>query len=351
MSVKSALASMSPSRVFSEPKDIRAVRYAVGSTLAMAIAMGFQWNLSFLVPVLSLSFLATPKTRPNFRTGTVFVSVIAVACLTGLFLGRYLIPYPLVFLPFAGLLLLRVFYAQQSGRSPLLTTWLLIALLLIPLVIMMSPQLANLIALGIVFDAAVTIALVMFVYWLFPEPEASRSAVAPATADKPRPTADERFQNAMLSTLVVWPVMVLFYMFQWTGSVLILIFVALLSQQPAFAKNWQAGKALIIGNVVGGVVAIAFYELLVTMPEFGFLLLLTLLTGLVFGARVFSGKPMAPLYGMAFSTVLLVIGSTTSSEGDAGSKVYSRVIQMMLAVLYVVAVFGLIERVRRRREG
>ena len=50
------------------------------------------------------------------------------------------------------------------------------------------------------------------------------------------------------------------------------------------------------------------------------------------------------------STVLLVIGSVTSGEGDAGSKVYTRVIQMMVAVIYVVSSFGLIERFRRARE-
>ena len=66
---------------------------------------------------------------------------------------------------------------------------------------------------------------------------------------------------------------------------------------------------------------------------------------------MFSGKKSAPLYGMAFSTVLLVIGSVTSSSGDAGAKVYTRIVQIMLAVAYVVAAFGVIERISKRREG
>ena len=332
----------------SSPRDVRVMRYACGATLAMAIAMGFQWDLAFLLPVLLLGFLSNPAARPGLKTGFVFVTVIAVASFVGLLLGRYLIPYPLVFLPFSGLLLLRVFYAQQGGRSPLLITWLLIALMVIPLIIMQSPQLASVVALGIVFGAAMSVALSMVAYWAFSEAATGEAAAAKPTKQQ---SGRARFQNAVLGTIVVWPVMTLFYTLEWTGSVLVLVFVALLSQNPEFAKNFQAGKALIVGNVIGGVAAIAMYELLVMMPEYGFMLLLTLLLGLVFGARVFSDKPMAPLYGMAYSTVLLVIGSTTSSSGDAGAKVYSRVIQMMLAVIYVVTAFGLIERLRRRGEA
>ncbi len=86
------------------------------------------------------------------------------------------------------------------------------------------------------------------------------------------------------------------------------------------------------------------------MPEFGFLLMLTFLTGLIFGTQLFSGKKSAPLFGMAFSTVLLVIGSTTSGNAEAGAKVYTRVIQIMIAVVYVVVAFGTVEAFRQPRE-
>ncbi|MCK5406051.1 MAG: hypothetical protein KAJ37_01295, partial [Candidatus Krumholzibacteria bacterium] len=73
--------------------------------------------------------------------------------------------------------------------------------------------------------------------------------------------------------------------------------------------------------------------------------------GLIFGTRVFSDKPTAKLYAMAFSTLLLVIGSTTASgSGEAGSKVYARVAQITFAVVYVVMAFGVADRFVRRRE-
>jgi small neutral amino acid transporter SnatA (MarC family) len=64
---------------------------------------------------------------------------------------------------------------------------------------------------------------------------------------------------------------------------------------------------------------------------------------------LFSGKATAPLFGMAFSTVLLVIGSETSRfAGDAGSKVYTRIVQLTVAVVYVVVAFGLLEYFKKQ---
>jgi uncharacterized membrane protein YgaE (UPF0421/DUF939 family) len=120
--------------------------------------------------------------------------------------------------------------------------------------------------------------------------------------------------------------------------------------QPGFAKDFKGGLALIIGNAIGGIAAIIFYELLVMVPQYIFLIFLTLLAGLMFGSRLFSGKPKAQLYGMAYSTLLLVIGSTTSSTGEAGAKVYTRIIQIMVAVVYVVVAFGLLEHYKTSRQ-
>jgi hypothetical protein len=336
-----------------DQRSIRVLRYAAGSALAMAVAMGINWQLSFLLPVLSLSFLASPAPRPSLRAGSVFVVVIAVSCLAGLMLGKYLISYPLVYIPFTCLVLLHLFYVKASGKFPLLVTWLLIALLVIPMIIMSSPAIANLVAAGILAGAIATICLIWLVHGLLPDPPAaiapaveSGAAAVPTTI----PSRKERFRTAAISTLVVLPVFVLFYSFQRVESLLILIFVALLSSQPGFATSFKAGGALVIGNALGGVAAIVFYELLVMVPEFGFLVVLTLLAGLVVGTHLFSDKPAAKLYGMAYSTLLLVIGSVTASGSEgAGSKVYTRVLQITIAVVYVMMASGVADRYLRRK--
>jgi hypothetical protein len=310
----------------------------------MAIAMGFGWSLSFLTPVLALSFFASPAPRPSLKNGVTFVAVIGAACLVGLVVGERLIVYPFVFVPFLGLVLFRLFFAKSGGAPPLLITWLLIAVLIIPLIVLQSPDLARWLTAGIFTGASMTILVVWLSYGLFPDPPGIFPEGAQGkTAAAPPPT-EQRLRDAALSTAVVMPIVLLFYSLEFLNSILIMVFVAILSMQPGFAKNFKAGAALILGNVIGGAAAIVFYNLLVVVPEFFFLIVLTFLAGLLFGARVFSGKPTAPLYGMAFSTVVLVIGSVTSGDGEAGAKVYSRIIQIMIAVAYVVVAFGIVEK-------
>ena len=50
-------------------------------------------------------------------------------------------------------------------------------------------------------------------------------------------------------------------------------------------------------------------------------------------------------------TLLLIVGSTTSGNAEDGAKVYTRVIQIMIAVTYVVVAFGTLERFRRKEES
>jgi len=342
-------AAVVPAAAILAPRDRKVLRYAVGATLCLGVALGFGYPLSFLTPVLALGFLAAPAPL-GWRAGLSLLATIGVACLVGLALVRFLLPYPLVYVPFTGLLLFRIYYAKASGAPPLLVVWLLIALLALPVVAMESPQIAVFVASGILFGATMTVLLVRLIWTVWPEPPAApASGATPATATPPAPTAAEKFRNAMLSTAVVFPLMVVFMILEQSSSVLILIFVAILSLQPGFAGSLKTGMALILGNALGGVASIMFYELLVMVPVFPFMLLLTLLCGLVFGAQLFSGKKSGALFGMGFSTVLLIIGSTTGSSGDAEAKVITRVVQIMAAVIYVVIAGGLLERLTRRK--
>ncbi len=333
------------------PQDRRTLRYAVGATIAMAIALGVGWPLSYLTPVLSLGFLAAPA-RLELKAGLGFVSVVAAACLAGLVLVEFLLPFPLVYLPFIGLVLFRLFYAKAGGASPLVVMWLMIALLVLPLVGMQMPEIAFLVAAGLVFGAAMMVLLVWLTWAMFPDPPAPvAGSPVPAALVAPPPTNAVKLRNALLSVTVVFPAVAVFYTMQWTGGILILVFIAILSMQPGVAGNLKMGLALITGNILGGIASVLFYETLVMVPSFPLMILLTLLCGLSFGRQLFSGKKSGPLFGMAFSTVLLIIGSTTSSTDDAGNAVIVRVLQMMIAVIYVVAAFGLLERLSRRRKA
>jgi hypothetical protein len=258
-------------------------------------------------------------------------------------IGSHLIPYSAVYVPFIGIVLFRIFYAGQQGRSFLLVLWLLLAVTIIPLVRLLQPAIAIFVARGLFFNVIVTIVIVWIVFALIPERSDSGQA-GPAKSAPPLPSPEEAFRSAALSTVVVLPLLILFYLFELTGAIVLLVFVSILASNPALLANVKVGKVFVAANVLGGIISILFYELLVLVPLFPFLLALTLLVGLILGRQVFSDKPAAKIFGSAFSTTLLIIGSATTSDGDAGSMVYTRVAQITFAVVYVVGAFTLLNR-------
>lgn len=331
----------------------RVIRFAVGTTLASAIAFLTGFELPFLVPILAAMLLASKQPRPTVRGGLGFVAIIGVASVAGLAITRVFVHFPPAFLLVTFLILFRLYFALFSGKSPFLIVWLLIASMLIPLIGLASMGLAIGISKGLVAGAAIAIASVWLAHGLFPDlPDPTAPGEPPdASGEKAKalPPIEVRYRMAMTSTAVVLPILVLIFSFNLTGGALVLIFIAMLSLQPSFAAGWKTGKGLIAGNVIGGFASIVVYETLVAYPAFGFFLLLMLLAGLVFGRVMFSDHPAAPLFKTGFNTVVLLVGMSISITGtEAGSKFYERIAQIMVAVLYVVAAFALIERVQKR---
>jgi multidrug efflux system outer membrane protein len=241
-------------------------------------------------------------------------------------------------------------YYAKGVVSPIIILWLMIALLTIPLVIMSYKGVASMVAESLTLGAAVALIVAWISYALFPDSLAEGEKAKPA--QKPvLPSNEERFENAIKSTIVVFPLLLFFYFFELSGALLVLIYTALLSSQPQFAKDFKSGKALIIGNFIGGVVAMIIYEVLVIVPEYFFMLIIVLLLGLLFGKKLFSGDKKGALFGMAYSTFILIIGSVTGTfNEEANVKVYSRVFEIMAAVTYIVVAFGALEHFRKMRK-
>lgn len=325
-------------------QQIRILRYAIGVTLAMAVSQGFAWMLSYLVPVLLLGFLAPPALPLSFKEGIKFIAVIGVACFSGLLFDG-LVNFPLVFVPMMFLIFMLLFYAKETVIPQLLRTWLLIAIIIIPMMTLTSQNLSTLIA-GLLFlGAIVTVLIVWIVYAIIPNPKGAEAFIEKKVKQEVKSVSEtERFKIALESTFVIYPVLLLFFLFQMTDYLVILIYIAILSGMPAFAKNFKVGKFLIVGNLIGGVASIIFYNIMTVIPEFSFMLILILLCGLIFGSQVMSGKPTGAIFGTAFSTFLLIMGSVFASTDDAAGLVWSRVLSILFATVYVVLAFGFIEQ-------
>ena len=313
------------------------LRYAIGSAIIMMIALGLDYQLAYFTPVLALNFLAPGAKAPTLKSSGAFLFTVAIASLAGVIFSRLFIDYPLVFLPLLVLILFHLYYttALQSMK-----VWLIISLLLIPMMWMQSPELGSVVAVNLVLNATLALLMVWLVYFIFPGNETVIAGSKKAAVEQL--SSRQRFFSALTKTIVVTPVLILFFVFSWSGAMLILFFIAILSMNPATA-NKKTSIAMILANLGGGLAAIVVFNLLTIVTNFLYSGILTLLVGLLFGTGLFGRKPVSPLFGMAFSTFLLILGNVISLAGEAGNMVWTRIFQISVAMLYMVIAFRLID--------
>jgi hypothetical protein len=157
-------------------------------------------------------------------------------------------------------------------------------------------------------------------------------------ADDPNTTNVNLDKMALNGALVVFPVITAFYLFNATSSVLVLVFILLLSFDP-FIYESKKGIALISANILGGGAGILAFHALVIVPNYLFFALLMLSISLFFSMGLFSGKAISPLFKIGFNTFFVIMGTISTSSDDAGETLGPRLIQIGFAVLYVVLAF------------
>ena len=104
----------------------------------------------------------------------------------------------------------------------------------------------------------------------------------------------------------------------------------------------------VIGNIAGGLAATAACLLVVLLPSPAFLLLVVLLFGLLFGAKIAEGGDLAPIYVVGLVTFLIVLGlGLAPLPGDSGTFFITRVINVIIATIYTIGVASVLRALFR----
>ncbi len=319
----------------------------MGSCFILGVTSLLNYDLAYLTSVLALGYLA-PGAKPlTFKQGGRFILILAIITGVTVIFTELFLDYALVFMP---LLLLSLLWLYYTDRLPMMVKlFSLVSLVIIPFVSIDSSAIGSYIAVRLVFNAFMAIILSQLVFMMFPLCEAD------IPFEKKKQEAEkqselERYRYAVGIIVILFPVLLLFYMFKLSSSALVLTFIAILTISPALSHP-KFGLVMIIANILGGIFGILAYKLLIMVPDFTFMILITLSIGLFFGSRLFSDSKYASIYGSGFSTFLLILGSVTSSDAEAGSKVWSRVIQISIAVSYVVLAVSILNRIVEAKKG
>ncbi|GAA5215462.1 DUF2955 domain-containing protein [Corallincola platygyrae] len=322
-----------------DPQQRRMLRFAIGTTLAMAFAAVSGMPVGYLIPVLTVSLLGNSQPCLDVSSGLKIIVLIAGSALFGLLFSAATLRYPLPCMLLVILLLFRIFYSAAKGAPAIVSAMLLIAITMVPVVALTHQALALMVAGGLATAGLFAVFFLWLSHTLVPDLGTDAPA---AQAPKPDPISEaDATRSALISTSVVAPAVVLFYYWGITSHLLTLVFICLLALNPNLQKSGKGALALLLANFSGGLVALLLFQLLVAMPELTALIIFVFATALLFSQRLFSDRPTAPLYATAFSTVLLLIGSTTGDfGGDADEKFYARIIGIGLAAVYVI--FGFV---------
>jgi hypothetical protein len=55
--------------------------------------------------------------------------------------------------------------------------------------------------------------------------------------------------------------------------------------------------------------------------------------------NLYSGKKIAPIFKLSFNTFFVVMGTIATSTDEAGNTIWERLIQIGLAIIYVIIAF------------
>lgn len=323
-------------------QDRNTLRLALAVTLAVLLAFVIAWPAAFIFPVFVSVILCAGGPVMSAKQGFSFLAAVIILLWLGQALAEFFIPFPIVCSLLIIWLLFVGQYASLSGVSTLLVVILFLAILMLPLLGMMSAALVN----DFVSGLYISIVMAVFCCWLaYGVVTVSGPVAAPAAADSVL-DKNERVRIAAIKTLLVMPLFIVFYLLELTGSLLVLVFVALLIQMPSAQTGAKSVAAMVAANAFGGLAAVIIYNLLTVAPSLLMLGLLMFATTLMFGKKVYSGEKTSALYGTGLNTVIILLGSATGTFGDdAGGNMWVRLFQITAAGVYIVAALSLAERV------
>jgi hypothetical protein len=327
--------------------SVKTLRLAIGVTIAAALAYGFAWPMAFIATVFTWNFLRMPAAIFTPKVALVFLCAMAIGIGFGYLVGVTILRYHLLFMISMFLLMFLVFYSNRDPISGFTATFMTIGLTVIPLSMLSSVELGLIITVYLVLGGAVAILLTLFMFGLLPDPPLQAPLPQSPPPSKPAVHPTVHLYNSLINTCIVYPVIVVFYTFNLTDSLVTLVLIAIMAQQTDVAAG--SGKAMetLWGNLFGGLAAMVFYYLLLSTPTYGFLILLFLSSALVFARLGFSDSKNAALYASVYGTVLVLIGLGTSSSGaGVPAKFVVRIIQVMMMVVYVITAFQLVEPFR-----
>jgi hypothetical protein len=339
-------AALTTSRPVTDPAEAArlhfVLRFSFGTTAAFIACEFMGWQPSVLAPLLTGVLLANLPVSPPLKVGLVLVIVMALSAWFSFFLTTFLNQTPHLLFGIIGLILFLIFagLAQAKGQLPL--TLLLICITVVPVMTLTLSEYAGIFPGLLVRSMALAIIFTWIAYaiWPLPSPKGPDPAASPSTS----PAA-----TALVGTAIVLPLMLLYLLYGWTDAIPVLLTTALIVAKMEEERSAASGWAMLLGNFLGGFVAVAAFYLLQVAPSLATLMLITFVIGFGFALQIVKGGVRGGRALIAYNASMVIFGLALL-KGPTNSGTWgARVVQFSIACTFAVGMmYLLLPRVKRR---
>ena len=313
------------------------LRCVFGVTLALVVSTTLGYLIPQITAIIALLFLEPYRKPLGLKVEIGIVLGLSLLGYFGVIVGNYLIDYPLVILPLIGLF---IYWSFRFIKIPEKVRMLFLMLaVLIPFISLKANILGSVVLSALLINLIIALVVIRIAFFIFPV-----TAQEEISIEKKSGIAYKNInldKLALNGLLVVLPLVFVFYLYNATIAILTLVFALLLSFDP-FIYQSKKGPALLLANVFGGLAGILAYNILVIAPSYVLYIFLILSVAFYFVINIFSGKKTAPIFRISFNTFFVVMGVISTSTNEAGNTLWERIIQIGLAVFYVIIAFRIV---------
>jgi hypothetical protein len=331
--------------------QLRALRIALGTTAAVAAAYGLGWPISYMMPLFAALFLSLPLPWFGWKVALSIIMRLAAGLLVGLAISETLLRYPLICVCFYALFFFYLYY-NDATAPPLTTIFMTLGATAVPIVGLQGVIAAHLVAGYLFLNMVGGFVFTWLFHLLLPDSKAKAppgGAAPKRPAKPPIPPPSERARLALVSTIVSTAAVTIFFTLDLAQYALAMIYICMMAGTPNTNASIKVMKFNAIACFIGGVAIIIAYNLLVCMPTYGCLLVLTLFFSLFFASKITSGKPSAAAWKSGFTTFLVLLGSSTGGDSSGSSTFYTRIAQILFAGLFTIFAIVIVEHMLRRK--
>ena len=311
-----------------------------GLRVALAIACGFSLALAagqvlpFLGPLFAAQFLLANRRPMPVRQGLATVVLIMLAGALLIFFTALLDQRPWVLLPLLWLFYFACFWAQGSGKGGAAPALLLVIGIVVPMLDILQRDLGESVVLLLLKAVSGGMLLAWAAHALVPDPAGGRTE---AVASLPEGNSLATRQAMASATILLLILTICLVDPRLASAMVIPITVASLLSQLELTTTRRAAFALLLINLLGGIVAALAFTLIELRPTLWLLFLILLLVSLLFAGRAVSDTAAGKVFGGGLTIFLILFGLSVSPLPTSTPELFStRIAYVLFAIVYAL---------------